>query len=97
MPVKTLEFKPDLEDAQKHWLAFWAQEIIDRPCCSIRSPKDGVEGVGGPPYMAGAREDFGPIVEQAIASVACINWAGDLGAVLCAQLRARSDGGVARG
>ena len=77
MPVKTLEFKPDFEDAQKHWLAFWAKEILDRPCCSIRSPKDGVEGVGGPPYMAGAREDFGPIVEQAIASVECINWAGD--------------------
>jgi hypothetical protein len=75
--ITSLEFKPDLEEASEHWLAFWAGEIIDRPCCSIRSPKEGAEAVGGPPYMAGAREDFGPIVEQAIASAACVYWAGD--------------------
>jgi hypothetical protein len=75
--ITSLEFKPDFEEAQRRWLAFWEQELVDRPCCVVRAPKDGVEQVGGPPYMAGAREDFGPIIERVLASCACIYWAGE--------------------
>ncbi|MDH7601275.1 MAG: hypothetical protein QHI38_03920 [Armatimonadota bacterium] len=28
-------YKPNFEDALRHWHAFWAQEIIDRPCAKI--------------------------------------------------------------
>jgi hypothetical protein len=73
----TLEFKPDFDDAKQHWLAFWEQEIIDRPCCVIRAPKEGVTPVGGPGYLAGAREDFGPLVERIVASAATVWWGGD--------------------
>ena len=73
----TLEFKPDFDDAKRRWLAFWQQEIIDRPCCNMRAPKEGAEPVQGPPYLAGAREDFGPIVERVVASAAATWWGGD--------------------
>lgn len=72
-----LEFKPDFEEAKQRWLAFWDQELIDRPCCCIRAPREGVEPVAGPPYMAGAREDFGPIVQRVVDSAATIWWGGE--------------------
>jgi len=78
MPAaEPLEFKPDMEDARAHWLAFWEQELIDRPCCNMRAPKSGVERVPGLPYMAGARDDFEPIIEQIIAHHATIYFGGD--------------------
>jgi len=33
----TLKYKPDFERAQQYWDAFWAHEIIDRPCTIIRA------------------------------------------------------------
>lgn len=72
-----LEFKPDLEEATQRWLAFWNQELIDRPCCVIRGPKEGVDPVPGPAYMAGSHGDFGPIVDQIVASSATVWWGGE--------------------
>jgi hypothetical protein len=69
--------KPDLDEAEKRWLAFWDHELIDRPCCIMRAPKDGAEPVAGPPYMAGARDDFGPIAEQVLASARAVYWGGE--------------------
>lgn len=42
LKICKLEFKPDFERAKKYWDAFWAHEIIDRPCTVIwaaKSPK----------------------------------------------------------
>lgn len=75
--MSTLDFKPDLADATRRWLAFWDQEIIDRPCCFMRAPKEGVEPVPGPPYMCGAHGDFAPVVEQIVANAATVWWGGD--------------------
>jgi hypothetical protein len=74
---QTLEFKEDFEGAKQHWLAFWQQEIIDRPCCSIRAPRDGAGPAPWPHYMAGAREDFGPIIERVLESTATVYHAGE--------------------
>jgi len=73
----TLEFKPDFEDARKRWLAFWQQEIIDRPCCLMRAQKDGMPKVPGPRYLSGAREDFQVVADQVLAHAASIWWGGD--------------------
>ena len=73
----TLELKLDLDRAKQYWLAFWEQELLDRPCCAIRAPKDGVPPAAGPPYMAGAREEFGPIIEQVLASARSTYWGGE--------------------
>lgn len=75
--VSSLEFKPDFEEAKKRWLAFWNQEIIDRPLCAVRAPKEGAAAVAAPKYMAGAREDFGPVVEQVVAWAASLYWGGE--------------------
>lgn len=77
VPVRSLEFKPDFAEAQQRWLAFWNQEIIDRPVCVIRAPKDGATPVPGPRYMAGAHGDFGPVVEQVVASAAGVYFGGE--------------------
>ena len=72
-----LELKPDFEDAKARWLAFWQQEILDRPCCVMRAPRDGVEPVHAVPYMAGARDDMEAVATQALAHAATIWWGGD--------------------
>jgi len=76
-PTTTLEFKPDFAEAKQRWLAFWEHEIIDRPCCVIRAPKEGVPPVAWPPYMAGALEEFGPVIEQVLAAAAATYWGGE--------------------
>lgn len=73
----SLEFKPDFEDAKQRWLAFWNHEIIDRPCCCIRAPKDGVQPPPGPPYLAGSHGDFAPVIERILESAAAWRWAGE--------------------
>ncbi len=72
-----LEYKPDLAEAQQRWLAFWNQELIDRPVCVITAPKDGREVPPGPPYLAGAKGDFQPVIDQVLAHVEAVYWAGD--------------------
>lgn len=75
---KTLEFKPDLEQATARWLAFWNKELIDRPCCVITAPKDPATPMPpAPPYMAGAREDFGSIVARVVERAATTWWGGE--------------------
>jgi len=75
--LSVLEFKPDFEEAKQRWLAFWNQEIIDRPCCVIRAPREGARSVPGPRYLAGAREDFGPVIEQVLEWGESIYWGGE--------------------
>ena len=73
----SLSLKPDLEEAERRWLAFWEHEMIDRPLCAIRAPRDGAEPVGGPPYMAGAQGDYRQVAEQALAAAECVYWGGE--------------------
>ena len=35
-----LSYKQNFEQAQKYWDAFWAHELLDRPCCSIIAPRN---------------------------------------------------------
>jgi 5-methyltetrahydrofolate--homocysteine methyltransferase len=74
---KTLQFKPDLDEATKHWLAFWDQELLDRPCCCIRAPKDGGRAVPGPQYLSGAREEFGGVIDRILAHAESMWYGGD--------------------
>jgi hypothetical protein len=72
-----LAFKPDFEESKQRWLAFWQQELIDRPVCVVTAARDDCERQPGPPYMAGAREDFGPVIEQVLAMGESTWWGGD--------------------
>jgi 5-methyltetrahydrofolate--homocysteine methyltransferase len=73
----SLEFKPDFEAAKRRWLAFWAQDVIDRPCCIMLAPRDGATPASPPPYMSGAREEFGPVIERVLAHAESRWWGGD--------------------
>ncbi|MBI3948092.1 MAG: hypothetical protein HY321_19400 [Armatimonadetes bacterium] len=75
--ITPLALKPDFEEAKRRWLAFWEHEIIDRPCCVIRASKDGRQRTPGPAYMAGAREDFGSVIDQVLASAESLYWGGE--------------------
>lgn len=72
-----LEFKPDLATAQERWLAFWAGELIDRPCCVMTAPRDGMTVPGGPPYLSGAKGDWQPVIDTVLARTEAIYWAGE--------------------
>lgn len=73
----TLSLKPDLEAATQRWLAFWAHELTDRPVTTIRTPREGVERVGGPPYMAGLTGEWDALLDQILANLQATYWAGD--------------------
>ena len=72
-----LQFKPDFEEARKHWDAFWKREIIDRPCIIIRAPKDGAERVPAPVYMEGHDGNFDAPIARLLAWAETIYWGGD--------------------
>ncbi len=59
-----LLYKPDFEEARKHWEAFWNREIIDRPCLAVTAPKEGHEIPPAPPYMDGWDGDFAEAVAR---------------------------------
>ena len=39
-----LAYKPDFEDAKRYWQAYWAGEIIDRPCVCVKVRSDDNRG-----------------------------------------------------
>jgi hypothetical protein len=77
MPITSLEFKPDFAEARRRWEAFWNQELIDRPCCVIRSIRDGATPVPGAGYTAEARQNPQTVIDKVVAGAATVYWAGE--------------------
>lgn len=72
-----LESKPDFQDAQRRWMAFWQKEIIDRPCSVIRSPKAGAPRASAPRYMAEAHHDATEVAQQVVTWAESVYWGGE--------------------
>ena len=72
-----LAHKPDFDRAKEYWRAFWAHELIDRPCCAITTPKSDVEPVPAPPYLAGADGRVQEALEQFDRYAATTYFAGE--------------------
>lgn len=51
-------YKPDFEDARRHWAAFWQGEMLDRPCVRVVAPKDGVTFRGYPSGLQHSKDDL---------------------------------------
>ncbi len=71
--------KPDFEEAKRYWRAFWEGSIIDRPCCRVTAPKDGIEIPAYPPsfhYNIDPSE-YRNIAEQFDRFASSIYWAGE--------------------
>lgn len=71
--------KPDFEETRQYWRAFWENEIIDRPCCRVTAPKDGVVIPQAPP---GLQVNIDPAEYRALAEqfdeyASAIYWAGE--------------------
>jgi len=52
-----LLYKPDFEEALRHWQAFWESELIDRPCLRVLTPREGCEVVEPPPGIQHPGDD----------------------------------------
>ena len=61
-----LQYKNDFSAPAKQWADFWKGDNT-RPSVSAILPKSGVASVEKPGYAFGAREDFGPIIDQLLA------------------------------
>ena len=66
-----LAFKPDFEKARKYWRAFWASEIIDRPCIGITTRRPDARSVAGPPGLNGFHDpdDVMPRIEECLSQM----------------------------
>ena len=74
---QALEFKPDFHEALTRWEAFWAGEVLDRPCIMMSCPQDGQEVPPGPAYMAGHDGNFRPVIDQVLERNAAIVFGGE--------------------
>lgn len=61
-----LEFKPDFEEARQRWTDFWEGKN-KRPLVNIVIPKEGMEPVDPPAYLAGSDGKFEPVIDQLLA------------------------------
>jgi len=52
------DYKPDFEDARRHWQAFWRHEVIDRPCVRVVAPRDGAQPAPHPPGLQHPNQDL---------------------------------------
>jgi hypothetical protein len=68
-----LMYKPDLDEANKRWEAFYAGEMIDRPVISITAPKTGFEkdyvSPPGSTYYERAHGDFDELIDRAESAI----------------------------
>ena len=58
-------FKQDFVATRDQWARFWRDEL-DHPLVAIVVPKEGVEPVDPPPYMAGADGNYDAPINQAL-------------------------------
>ena len=72
-----LEFKPDFEDAKRHWAAFWQREIIDRPLIHITAPKDPDKKTPPAVYMEGHDGNFETPIANMLERAANTYFGGD--------------------
>lgn len=73
-----LAYKPDFEEARKHWDAYWEKEIIDRPCIQVVTPKDGCKEAPMPRRRTNSWEpDFHNHVDRIDAYCQSHVWLGD--------------------
>ncbi len=71
-----LAYKPNLDEALKYWRAYWAGEIIDRPCTCVRAWKTPGVYPSGPPGLNGFA-DWDSALWAFDAQAAAISWLGE--------------------
>ena len=71
-----LAYKPDFEEARKYWRAYWAGEILDRPCVCIRTLRD-TGNLPGLPRALNGLGDVSAALSEYDAWASQIFWLGE--------------------
>ena len=77
-----MRYKPDFDRARQYWRAFWAQEVIDRPCVYVTAPKKDVEPSPlwispALSYFACIRDEWNTLLPRFERSVASTYYGGE--------------------
>ena len=78
MPPKPLSLKPDLDEADRRWQAFYAGDLIDRPIVCVTAPADGHHEI---PQRVGYHDkvsgDLDEVIDRALAAAQATYWGGE--------------------
>ena len=72
-----LAFKPDLEEADRHWRAYLAGEIVDRPVVCVTAPKPGYERVPGVNYRDRVFGDLNEVLDRILRAAEATYYGGE--------------------
>ena len=72
-----LAFKPDLDEAARHWEAFYAGEIIDRPLVCVTSPRRGMTIPPASTYYERVFGNLDEMIDRGLAAGEATFWGGD--------------------
>lgn len=72
-----LTYKPDAEEAARHWQAFYAGELIDRPVVVVTAPRDGCPRPTPITYHEKVFGALDGIVQHGLDNAAATFWGGE--------------------
>jgi hypothetical protein len=70
-------YKPDYEDARRHWEAFWNGDMLDRPCTRVLASKDGMTLPPHPPGLRHPEDDLASAIRAWDNWASCVYFGGD--------------------
>ncbi len=70
-------FKPDYDEADQRWQAYYAGEIIDRPVVCVTAPRRGYPKVAPVNYQEKAFGDIDAVLEHGLALAEATFWGGE--------------------
>ncbi len=76
-PKAPRAFKSDLDEACRHWEAYCAGEILDRPIVCVTAPREGVQGAPGATYHDRVFGDMDDVIHRDLCNAAAEYHGGD--------------------
>ncbi len=76
-PPVPLTLKPDLEEANGRWQAFYAGDLIDRPVICVTAPRQGTRPATTRGYHDKVYGDMDDVIDNALAHAEATFWGGE--------------------
>ena len=70
-------YKPDFQDAEKRWQAYFQGELIDRPPVVVTAPRDGFVLPAPVSYRQKIFSSIDQVLEKSLARIEATYWGGD--------------------
>jgi len=74
---KPLTLKPDLDEANRRWQAFYAGDLIDRPVVCVTAPRQGPRPATTRGYHDKVFSDIDDVINNALAHAEATYWGGE--------------------